>query len=324
MGISSPTNAPPSSPPLLPRLSSLDNSHSYAPSSTSELSEIVDSTPVVSESESDDEDVEFEEGEDAFGDSARGRENVLFCEKIARDTQGFFRHKRRYNFERLFVGWICGRDTKNRPSGPRMAVLRRVLKAPLVQQRLQDAGIRIQFAEEDATREIAGVPALRSELLSLKSEPAFSTFNPRSFIPKGSTDCEVKDVCNTQWIERALSEAWSQVEARSPRIVSFLSKVLINQRANRPSYRGDKSFDTTRACLIIAVLLNAIAPSQSNFLSRVIGIYLHSSGVPRRVIDTFSKLGVSASYTTVLSELEKMATSSLVRPSNTDFIGVSA
>ncbi|KAI2472834.1 hypothetical protein F4781DRAFT_382062 [Annulohypoxylon bovei var. microspora] len=100
------------------------------------------------------------------------------------------------------------------------------------------------------------------------------------------------------------------MQAKSPRLDKLLSEVLVNQRAGREWYKRakpDPSIPIAKAYMITSILLHAYAAQQSNFLPQTVGIYLHNSGVQRRVIETLSEFGVCTSYRTTMNQLEQKA-----------------
>ncbi|KAI1204052.1 uncharacterized protein F4807DRAFT_466077 [Annulohypoxylon truncatum] len=298
MDFTSSSAAPPSSPPLPPQSTQQHTSQSPLPDPTSELSDIPTITPTVSAFDENDTD---EDDTDPIPLNERPSPDQVVDETIQ-----FWHNKwrtRAYNIERFLEGCILSR------SGSRTRAVNNVLKKPSIQKRLEELGIRIQF-KDDADREIADISAFRDELSALLSQDSFSKFDPEAFKAPDEGPCAIKDVCNTEWIENSFRQAGSQILAKSPRIAAFLSAILANQRADWKSYNSGKanaSFPVARAYLIMALILNSQAPYRSNFLPHAIGIYLHSSGVQRRVIETLARFGISSGYKAVTKQLKRMA-----------------
>ncbi|KAI1101383.1 hypothetical protein F4804DRAFT_315985 [Jackrogersella minutella] len=273
---------------------------------TSELSDLPNATPNVSASDEDD------EPED---ESLSGPQRYYSPARVVAETHKFWRsgtrRRRGYTFQRFLEGYLLEQTRKGRPMGSRSRQVVLSLKTPSIRKRLEAAGVRLQF-DDDENQEIADVAAVRDELLALMKEPAFGKFKPGSFSPPGGEPCAVKDVCNTLWIDSALQESWDTIEKKAPGLQKFLTGTLTNQRTGRKSYDATKTDGpfkhVGRAYMIIAILLGVYAPVNSNFLPMSIGIYLHASGVPRQVIDTLHRLGVCPAYQVVMSELKGMDT----------------
>jgi hypothetical protein len=235
---------------------------------------------------------------------------------IARDTEEFWKRKRRhsyhYNFKRFLEGYLLS-EPNNRRASHRFSTLRQVLEKASAQERVQSAGI--QLLDKNAKGWTADVPAFHKELSALSSQSAFTRFNPKAFRAPGEGSCTVEDVSNTDWIENSLQEAWPQIQAKCPGLAKFLSEALSNQRSGWKSYNTDSKthlpFPVARAYMIAALFMGSYA-AQSNFLSVSIGIYLLRNGVQKRVINTLAQFGVSASHSVVAGQLDLMTKQLLV------------
>ncbi|KAI4868855.1 hypothetical protein F4820DRAFT_90303 [Hypoxylon rubiginosum] len=204
-----------------------------------------------------------------------------------------------------------------------MRQVRKVLKKPLVRRRLEDAGITLQFKEDDKDPEITDVSAFRDELLALSFQPAFGKFDLEAFRKPGEGPCNIKDVYNADWIASSLEQASSQIKDTSPRLFAFLSALLANQRVGRKAInegKGDASFPIAKAYIIMALFLGAYAHNRCNFLPQSIGIYLYHNKVQSRVINTLARFGICPGYTTIMKLLEQMADQSRAHLSNQDSI----
>ncbi|KAI2473770.1 hypothetical protein F4781DRAFT_378764 [Annulohypoxylon bovei var. microspora] len=306
MDISSHLNNP-SSPLLPPSLPNQHDSNTAIPPLTSELSselsDLPNTTPIVSASE---EENESENDDDPF------------LSHIVSDTEKFWEDKRqdrvRYGFKRFLENYLLTQN--NYQFGSRVRYLREVLQNPLVRKRLSAAGIQLQFSKAKAKEWNADVPTFHHELSSLSPQPCFGRFDPEAFMAPGEGPCAVKDVCDTDWIENSLQEAWPQIQANCPGLAKFLSAALTNQRSGRKSYNTEASthapFPVAKAYMITALFLSCYAP-RSNFLPLSIGMYLHSNGVQKRVITTLALFGVCASYQSIMGNLDQMAKQSRVR-----------
>ena len=328
-------SAPQSSPPL-PHLPSTITTLSSpaAPSRinlTSELSQLDDPTPVVSDAERQPDQNEADEAIDdddssAAADGQEDTEEEPDPENdIVEETLRFWR-SRRSSFPVFIKQWATRRRAGGRRySGSHTYQLLAILRDPEVRARLHTAGLDLHFSGEEQAK--VEPDKLRQEYSILMRQSAFSQFNPADFdidgdkgLGRGSDGKPsaetVKDVCGTQWIDSALRHSWSQMEECSPKLLQLLTTLTVRERGNRPSYSGLKAGDTShtraRIYMIATSLLNTFAPSRSNFLQKVLGIYLHSSGVPRRVIDTLARFGVCSAYRPTLKLLDKLASQSEV------------
>ncbi|XXH00080.1 hypothetical protein Hte_006422 [Hypoxylon texense] len=233
----------------------------FAPPSTSELSELSNLSDITFAPI----DAASEEDEDGEGDVNALPEDKIPEDKrlppntIVKDTLEFWDKQKRasgYTFERFLEGWLLGLNSRNRRSGPRMRVMRRVLKKPSIQQRLSEAGITLQFKEDK--KDLVDVPAFRSELLALSSQSAFGKFDPEAFRTPGTGPCTAQEICNTEWVDSSIREASAQMKDKSPRLTEFLSSVLTNERIERRSYnrgKADPSFPVAKAYMVTALLL---------------------------------------------------------------------
>ncbi|KAI1136734.1 hypothetical protein F5Y05DRAFT_390715 [Hypoxylon sp. FL0543] len=316
----------PASPPTLPPLPRPTGQHTgqlgrstSLPASSSELSDLQDSTPSISSSEEEDEEPseEDEEPESESSSESSDEQSRRMAEKTASATLAFWESKRRhrYGFRHFLKGYLLTRTRKNRKPGQRICSVVRALRTPSVRRCLEKAGVQLRFKGE-ANSQIVDIPAFRKELFALKSESAFGHFEPEALTAPGADPRSVKDVCNATWSDEALESAWSQIQAKSPKIGAFLSDVFAARRAGRPSYKPtqvENPFQrhVPRAYMVASLLLSA-SGSHSSLLPMSLGIYLHSSGVPRRVIDTLSRFGICRTYKSVLDETKRTAKGSLV------------
>ncbi|KAI8956995.1 hypothetical protein F5Y11DRAFT_341236 [Daldinia sp. FL1419] len=227
-----------------------------------------------------------------------------------------------YSFERFLEGWILSQTSDGRNSGPRIRSVANVLRKPHIQARLKTIGIDIQVLEnngknkddEAISQEVDELSSiLRKEFSLLITQPAFSTFDVESFINSADGECAVKDAGNVEWIDDVLIKGWPQILVTAPTLARFLGQILIHERAEWNSYERNSEFPTSTAYLITSILLHSFAPRRSTFLPSTIGLYLHSSGAPRRVIDTLARSGVSSSYRVVMEIISKAAEQARVR-----------
>lgn len=265
--------------------------------------------------------------------------DILGDTKVFWDKKGY---KYGYKFETFFKAWLLERAPSGRHwAGSRLQSLRRILNDPAVRERLSEAGIEFKI-DGEKKQEMADTNAFRHELLALVTEPAFKAFDPRGVdlpdvIPQGVSQLDadanpdadddddddnsninnensaVRDARSRQWIDRALRDAWPRLQVKSPKLAAFLTSVLHNKRNARPPRRNvfdaplyntsdDSCNYPTRAYMIASLMLGAIAPRQSTTLPMSIGLYLHNTGVPRRVIETLARFGVCSGYKPILKQ----------------------
>ncbi|OTA52934.1 hypothetical protein K449DRAFT_402313 [Hypoxylon sp. EC38] len=315
------------SPPELPTLPSSPLQHirsgnsntAAVPSPTSELSDPPNTTPSISD---EDEEVEDEEMEDEEMDDEdvedEDRATERRNETVAAETQRFWRARRRrgFNFEHFMEGWLLGRMANNRQRGSRLVQFIRVLKKPSIRERLAMSGIRFELNEED--RKLVDVPATRKELSEVMKKPAFGKFEPDQLIGAGDGLRSVKDVYkDVGWLESPLQNAWPQLQEAAPKIGAALESILANQRDRQKPDGADEdnaSFSReARAYMIVTLLLGAYASNRTNFLPFSLGMYLHSNGVPRRVVDTLARFGICPGYRAIVKQIDLVAKQPRVR-----------
>ncbi|KAI2634146.1 hypothetical protein GGS26DRAFT_32315 [Hypomontagnella submonticulosa] len=302
------SSTPPSSPlrgrsPELPQLDPTPRPKTPLPlftSERSELSELSDlgSTPIASVYEE-----QQEENEPQWEPSLVVTETVRFWQN---------RWRRNFNFESFLTGWLLERTERGFRHRSRLSGFVDILKDPAVREELRVGGVRIQFDDEDESVHPEFVSALRKEFIKLRTGTAFGTFNPEVFNRSEEDHCNVEDVCSTQWLEDVLGRSKDQLQTKSPMLYALLTQLLANQRSDRGP--GSEDPFTAKTYLVSSIILNAFSPKASTFLSTMIGIYLHNSGVPRRVIESLAVFGVSASYYTILNHLHEMSGQATVGP----------
>lgn len=132
---------------------------------------------------------------------------------------------------------------------------------------------------------------LQKEFEALMDEPMFGQYDPTSGLAE----------VNIEGSEATLVE-------KAPQWSSFLSAVLQNKRGNWNSYsKSKRSLLKGQAYLITSIILRSRARKRCNYLSRLLGLYLHGSGTKRRVIETLSGLGICDSYKVVNQMVTKVA-----------------
>ena len=128
---------------------------------------------------------------------------------------------------------------------------------------------------------------VRSELVSLqKNVPLFGKYDP---------DFNLEDLNFTHAI--------GDIEKFAPNL-----SILIN--GSSEGIRTDKHTrkeQPGRIVMIAAVLSLGRARQSANLLARALGVYLHTSGVRRRVISTLHGLGIVDSYHTIHRTIQEIA-----------------
>jgi hypothetical protein len=104
-------------------------------------------------------------------------------------------------------------------------------------------------------------------------------------------------------------KVYDEIEAHGPRLLRVIEGSSFAQRADK-HIRKDKP---GRAVAITAMLSIGHAHNSANFFTRVLGIYLHGSGVRRRVISTLQGLGLVESYQTILRAVKEISELSKAR-----------
>jgi hypothetical protein len=110
--------------------------------------------------------------------------------------------------------------------------------------------------------------------------------------------------------EMDFNEAVYEVKANAPnltQIVTTASESRWGHRKKEPS--------SVPLTLIASILSTRRAKRSGNFLARNLGVYMYTSGVPRRVISILQKLGVIDGYHTILHTVKGIATNTEGRQS---------
>jgi hypothetical protein len=97
------------------------------------------------------------------------------------------------------------------------------------------------------------------------------------------------------------SLAFKVIESNAPTWTALLTTLMSNQRHDWSSYGAlqARQPNQQRAYFITALLCRCRAQHTASFLAKSIGIYLHGSGVKRRVLELLAGLGICDSYKTV-------------------------
>ena len=132
---------------------------------------------------------------------------------------------------------------------------------------------------------------LISELDSLVGRPFFDKFDTKS--------TTVQDI--------NLSVAMEQLRTMTPSWFRLLEYILRNRRSTWGSYSASVALDERIAYVVTALVCHTRARDTSNWFSKVFGVYLHGSGVKRRVINVISGLGLCDSYNSINTVITQIA-----------------
>ena len=155
------------------------------------------------------------------------------------------------------------------PPGRRQNDFRRALERPAVRTILQTD---------------SPLDTIHTELDALIGAPWFNNYGG------GSTVGELN-----------LDGSWAVMTETAPNWASFLDRAFSNRRAARESYKTKKKGTPQKdvAYFVTSIILRQRARKRSNYLPKMLGMYLHSSGTKRRVINTLSGLGICDSYISI-------------------------
>jgi hypothetical protein len=148
----------------------------------------------------------------------------------------------------------------------------------LLQDVLTEAIIQNREGIADSIAEV-----LKGELDSLLSLKAFQEFSFSAF-----------EEINFEDVPRNMME-------KAPILFKLLISLMESPYVlSRSGYKPrDPGRDKKRAFLIASILSNARKPKKSTLLPRAIGLYCHSTGAKRRLLNVLCGLGVIESYMTI-------------------------
>lgn len=102
-------------------------------------------------------------------------------------------------------------------------------------------------------------------------------------------------------------KVYSEIEEHGPSLLRFIEGSSLAQRADKYTRKDRPSRAVT------AILSLGRAQKSANLFTRVLGIYLHGSGVRRRVISTLQGLGLVESYQKINQAIKEISELSKVR-----------
>lgn len=240
---------------------------------------------------------------------------------IASQTIRFWEQKRRGGKASGFAGFLRSLIQHRTTDGSKLntrtvSELRRGLLHVDVVRRLRKAGIEVvdTRAKPDNVPRALLTTTIQAELKHLRECASFKTFETSKYGGTGPTT--VEDICKSDALEANIRAAWNSIKKEAPALLLFFFGTMQNARYNQPSFKGrTKSVEEFRGpiVMIIAMIIYQSSPVSCNNLHHSIGMYLHSSGVPRRVLDTLARVGVSSRYTPVLRAMKGIAAEAKVR-----------
>jgi len=98
-------------------------------------------------------------------------------------------------------------------------------------------------------------------------------------------------------------EVHDEIEEHGPNLSRLINNAAFCQRSDRHIRQEQPG----RVVMITAMLGLGRARQSANFLTRALGVYLHSSGVRRRVINTLHGLGIVDCYLTIQQTTKRIA-----------------
>lgn len=164
----------------------------------------------------------------------------------------------------------------------------------VIRELTQDEGFRARCG---LSSEAVDLATIKIELLALiEQQPVFGRYVPGASI-------ESIDFQQTFQTIRDSAPAWHHL----------ITSLLYNTRAHRESYPAQVARGLPQQVFIItAFVCHAQSKKSSSFFQTLLSVYLHGSGVKRRVLDTLHGLGICHSYNTINRRMEKVATEARV------------
>jgi hypothetical protein len=107
------------------------------------------------------------------------------------------------------------------------------------------------------------------------------------------------------------SEAVDEVKSNAPNLTQLIT-IASERRWDRPLKKEPSS---SHLALIASTLSIRRTKRSGNFLARSLGVYMYTSGVPRRVISILQELGVIDAYRTIFRTVQDIAANTEGRPS---------
>lgn len=140
--------------------------------------------------------------------------------------------------------------------------------------------------------EAVDLAMIKTELLALiEQQPVFGRYIPGASIE--SIDFQ---------------QAFQTIHVSAPVWHRLITSLLYNTRAHRESYPAQVARGLPQQVFMVtAFVCHAQFKKSSSFFQTLLSVYLHGSGVKRRVLDTLHGLGICHSYNTINRRMEKVA-----------------
>jgi hypothetical protein len=118
-----------------------------------------------------------------------------------------------------------------------------------------------------------------------------------------------------------VTQAVQELQTIAPTLWKTIDTLMAPTRNN---YERHKEPFEHRAVYICAMLCYSRANVNSNFLPRLLGLYLYGSGVKRRCLSVLSGYGVCPSYHTLAREMQRLSDIAKERLAQTPFFSTDA
>jgi hypothetical protein len=190
------------------------------------------------------------------------------------------------------------------------ADIRNVLLSDEVMDVLGTIGVVVKSVGDELEDGEYSSLSIRKEMKSLLSQDPFKDFSPARYRPEAEeSQTTVDQVCDTTWLETTLQSAWPTLQTKAPSLTALVSQLMASQYSSKKDMLSLKADDRYqgRTYIVVSVLLSGYAANTSTFLRDVLGLYMLANGTPRRIIETFQKLGVCRSYSSLNKQLTEMA-----------------
>jgi hypothetical protein len=116
---------------------------------------------------------------------------------------------------------------------------------------------------------------VRREMRTLSRKPGFGEFKPDDDTKETATN--ISEVSSTQWLDSMLSGAWPMLQSNAPRLVAFLSQMLVN-RKNLEIVKSTiaSNHQSVAISLLTSLCLGGYIHNKTPFLCVVLGLYMLS------------------------------------------------
>jgi len=115
-----------------------------------------------------------------------------------------------------------------------------------------------------------------------------------------------------------MKKALDDLKNKAPLLYQTLDYLMT---AHRDDYTRNENLHQYRAVILCSILCFTRAANTSNHIPSSLGLYLHGSGVKRRVISTMAGFGLCVSYNTISRNAEQIGKAAKERLIHSDFSG---